>query len=557
MDMKRFFLYAIVIAALVMAGCGGNGGGGMTGGNGDNGGTTPPPPAAGPTVQELFETALDAEYDADAAVMAATAAVTAADEAAGMLTVDAVRGDSMMAQMNAQEVLDSNVAVGVAVTTAKNALAAAEQAGTDADDHNNDTLDRAIAAAITVAEKAVMEAEAQANRDELEDAVEAVIGDNEDDPMTPADHAAMVAMAIDDALDATSATDGSGMRVTFQTAIDTTELVVTEPDYRPAGEAAYEENDHVGETWEMIVGEDNVSDMTIATSATATAEVKAAKFGGMPLASLASGHGLTTSSENLAGTQYASLTDGTGGYKGIPGTVFCGGDCTVEGETGSETLTGDWYFTPTTPTEWYVASTVDDDGIVTAYAAETQYARYGYWVARDATSGDATVNVYAIAGAAGTTTDFDVATVNVAPETTLLDTEATYSGEAVGLSVYKEFNADATLVDGFPQSGEFTADVNLTATFGTTATLGGKITNFEGDAVDSAWEVTLGNASFDGTLVEADNAVALGIGETQGGIWTGTAYGSSNTERPEGIFGHFNAHFTNGSAAGAYATQKD
>ena len=30
MDMKRFFLYAIVIAALALAGCGGNGNGGMT-----------------------------------------------------------------------------------------------------------------------------------------------------------------------------------------------------------------------------------------------------------------------------------------------------------------------------------------------------------------------------------------------------------------------------------------------------------------------------------------------------------------------------------------------
>ena len=30
MDMKRFFLYAIAIAALALAGCGGNGGGGTT-----------------------------------------------------------------------------------------------------------------------------------------------------------------------------------------------------------------------------------------------------------------------------------------------------------------------------------------------------------------------------------------------------------------------------------------------------------------------------------------------------------------------------------------------
>ena len=42
MDMKRFFLYAISIAALALAGCGGGGGGGMVvnGGNG-NGGNGP------------------------------------------------------------------------------------------------------------------------------------------------------------------------------------------------------------------------------------------------------------------------------------------------------------------------------------------------------------------------------------------------------------------------------------------------------------------------------------------------------------------------------------
>ena len=47
MDMKRFFLYAIAIAALALAGCGGNGGGGD--GGLDNGG--PPPAETCPTGQ--------------------------------------------------------------------------------------------------------------------------------------------------------------------------------------------------------------------------------------------------------------------------------------------------------------------------------------------------------------------------------------------------------------------------------------------------------------------------------------------------------------------------
>ena len=49
MDMKRFFLFAIAIAALTLAGCGGGGGGGtdMTGG----GDTMPPAPTQCPDGQ--------------------------------------------------------------------------------------------------------------------------------------------------------------------------------------------------------------------------------------------------------------------------------------------------------------------------------------------------------------------------------------------------------------------------------------------------------------------------------------------------------------------------
>ena len=41
----------------------------------------------------------------------------------------------------------------------------------------------------------------------------------------------------------------------------------------------------------------------------------------------------------------------------------------------------------------------------------------------------------------------------------------------------------------------------------------------------------------------------------QDGQWSAQGYGEQ-MERPVGIFGGFNAHFTDGHAAGAYATRK-
>ena len=51
--------------------------------------------------------------------------------------------------------------------------------------------------------------------------------------------------------------------------------------------------------------------------------------------------------------------------------------------------------------------------------------------------------------------------------------------------------------------------------------------------------------------------MTTGVTEASGqdGDWTSDAYGAG-TDRPVGIFGSFNAHFSDGHAAGAYATRK-
>ena len=82
MDMKRFFLYAIVIAALALAGCGGNGGGGgdMTGG----GGTTPPEPTQPPQPTPDEMALKDARDAAMAAYMMAMGYVNSAKDYVAM-----------------------------------------------------------------------------------------------------------------------------------------------------------------------------------------------------------------------------------------------------------------------------------------------------------------------------------------------------------------------------------------------------------------------------------------------------------------------------------------
>ena len=133
----------------------------------------------------------------------------------------------------------------------------------------------------------------------------------------------------------------------------------------------------------------------------------------------------------------------------------------------------------------------------------------------------------------------------------LTDTSATYSGDAVGMSVHK------TSVDGeitSIYSGAFTADVTLKAEFSAATVdqlLGGTVDNFQGNAVDPLWTVRFER------MVVANGGVELGrtVASGRDGTWTADSYGAANA-RPVGIFGGFNAHFSDGHAAGVYATRK-
>ena len=170
------------------------------------------------------------------------------------------------------------------------------------------------------------------------------------------------------------------------------------------------------------------------------------------------------------------------------------------------------------------------------YEAETMYATYGHWLTANTSDTDLW-DVKTIAYSGGGTT------VNLAAgtEANNLEDKATYSGSAVGISSQTAGSGDSMTTD----SGQFTADVTLNASFGTAPTVRGTINNFVGDAIDSGWSVTLESATL-GTSLARGRAVATGAD----GAWSAQAYGNDADERPAGIFGGFSAHFTDGDAAG-------
>ena len=490
-------------------------------------GDTPPPVV---DVAGLFATAQDSKDDADAAAAVAAAVVKTAMEASLKLSTMSVNGDSMTATMNAQAVLDAQTNAAKAGTDAQAALDAAEMAETDAADLDNDSLDRAIAAAVEAAEKAIKVATESSESAELKEARALVDGADADMPMSATDHGKAAAMDVGAALMPASLTDGGR---NTETAPHGTEA--------PADTVmnAVTMNNHTGMTWKEIVGD--TTKMRIANTDTDTNEVDAASVDGMTLTSAAPETGEDAFADD--GLQVAAT------YKGIVGTIFCvGADCTVTEnaeDDAARDLAGSWYFTPMSPMAYY-----EKVGDATDYTAETNYAQYGHWLTVDTDDGNIVVNTFARGGAGTETNSAGLVYTTMEDE----PDSATYNGTAVGMSLHKTVDEDGEIASIY--SGAFTAAVELTLRFSdmpADVTLGGTIDGFqtesEGMNVDSDWTVELERRTFTGTLPAA-RTVATG----RDGEWSATAYGDTDA-RPTGIFGGFNAHFTDGHAAGAYAAE--
>ena len=162
---------------------------------------------------------------------------------------------------------------------------------------------------------------------------------------------------------------------------------------------------------------------------------------------------------------------------------------------------------------------------------------------------------------------------------------ATYTGTATGLYMSKELTPQGQPTEPF-SSGQFTANAELTATFGQNAqgtlppghlfTILGTIDNFmdaDREMINELWSVslertTLGTENATTASFEADGtgdsntfsgtAKAMNLGADDG-EFEGTFYGAPGTDNaiPGSAAGTFNAHFTNGHVRGAFEATKE
>ena len=246
-------------------------------------------------------------------------------------------------------------------------------------------------------------------------------------------------------------------------------------------------------------------------------------------------------------------------FRGIDGMAGCRN---TKGCTVADSKLGDgWYFYPTSANAdaYFTTETVvDAEGKVATSYKEATFAAWGMWLDNGGTSNALRVNRH-VSVTPSTNANAGLGTAVAADE----PASARYRGTATGLSARKtgtESNAPTA-------SGHFLADVDLRASFGTSASLTGDIENFraanenQGSAhVNSDWKLDLesGDGEFGSSGVRTDEGT---FGTGAEGSWFADAYGGSNTangvdgKRPTGVVGGFNAAFDgddNGRAAGVF-----
>ena len=272
---------------------------------------------------------------------------------------------------------------------------------------------------------------------------------------------------------------------------------------------------------------------------------------------------------DMAATEDIDEADEVAGtYNGAMGTYRCDGeaDCTVDinamGKVSN--VGGMWVFTP-------------DKG-ATSDVADANYLQYGFWLMKTTKDGADTYDeVETFAEAAGHP-------VTGATELNAVTGAAIYEGGSVGVYVKNVLDDQANIVSA--TSGHFSADVELTASFGggnvpmyDQFTIGGKITGFvlqHGEAND--WAVGLGLADFgnrvDGEPGKSDpgsghtiifDGPAIGDSTAAAGTWNGMFHGAAGiigegeaavNTKPAAVTGEFNANFTDGTAAGGFGANK-
>ena len=611
MDMKRFFLYAIVIAALALAGCGGNGGGG---------GSTPPGGMQEPDYQMLLtdlEAALSAaglnvDRNSSAAdIMAALNAMsdTAREEVlAAIRTALGVTGsqDAMMLANMITERLGppgpaptlktrsvtfgilglANLETGDPTNPSTYAgIGAMTRPGkaTDGDmvHVRAGSSDTATSAAIGVGTATA--ASSDFNTLDILDRVEMIDDPDSDDAedMIPnADN--FMEVANSEMMLAKGFTSTNYLRsVTNDDDETTTDEIAVITDMKAPGALAFDAYyttaniaNRDGATAVVTPADDatdtdttNVDETKLHVTLTlATTDDFADLFDAPEFRSTGTGaETLDYGPDTDANNEYRATFDGN--FNGIPGTYTCDGTCMATLSGGKLTsLTGTWNFTPDNAKAMIPG--VDHDG---------DFLAFGWWL-RSVPVDDADEdNAYTVGTFATGSVPYTVAMAQRAAVTGT----AKYSGPAGGKFALKTLNSDGSVAT--LRAGHFTADASLTATFAQTSTssiapnqlhsITGTVNNFEdgyGNDIDSNWSVTLMKAGFGagGSLNERDSTITDADtfgGTTSGnGTWQGRFFGpdvdnptDNNPIKPNGVAGEFTNHWSNGHVIGAFGATQD
>ena len=243
----------------------------------------------------------------------------------------------------------------------------------------------------------------------------------------------------------------------------------------------------------------------------------------------------TYAGEDDAQTPDMKENEFAGTFAGVEGTYICGAgtgnmcSATTNAKGNLMTLTDNWTFRPTAAGARGRVQDVDID---------TDYLKFGYWV--QATKKSDGTTSYGVSTFASGSMAYGANAV--AERVAALQGSATYAGPATGLFVRKTGPVDAALPTS---AGQFTADVGLTARFGGTGvaiadqySVSGTVDNFQGDGVDPNWEVDLSRARFatptegvgtaDAAITAYDTHVNSFDGSTTGkGVWMGSFFGPS------------------------------
>ena len=265
-------------------------------------------------------------------------------------------------------------------------------------------------------------------------------------------------------------------------------------------------------------------------------------------------------------SETAFTTRGT--YDGAPGEYRCtdegGTACssTNDGKGSPTSLAGNWHFKP------------DAGANAMAHQPDGDYLYYGWWVSKDNDGMPTAASAFrGMNGAITAPTGSD------APD--MLAGSAMYAGHAAG-----KFALDYSknkLLDGASDGGHFTANVMLSAKFGTNDApnnggISGTIDNFMANGEAVPWSVALHRASwgtdgaFESSPLNAGDSIAQGttwsidgISAPESGDWSGQVYDEMLGAPPAGdgsnvpttVTGTFYSEFDKvGRMVGAFGANK-